>query len=289
MALLMLGTCLSRPARANDFEEFESARSAYEAQDYARAASLFETLAGGDTPQLTNRSLVLESKKYLGAAYLFLGKLPAAEQEFERLLRLDPQYMLDPLGFPEEVQRLFARVKTRLDAERKLAEDEKRHEDERVRSAQSQLAAQEQARWARLTQLAQIETVHEERSRWIALLPFGIGQFQNGHASLGAVLAVSEGSLFAIAFVSWVVHENLRGQTPAQNERNEFNLTERVTRYTNQISLALFGVLAVTGVLDAQVRFQGSRDYERKRTLPPELGGPQLSIGPGSATLTVRF
>ena len=290
LALLLLGTWLSHEARANDFEEFETARSAYESQDYARAVALFENLAGGDTPQLTNRSLVLESKKYLGAGYLFLGKMDAAEREFERLLRLDPQYMLDPLGFPEEVQRLFARVKTRLDAERKLAEDERRREDERMRSAESQRGAQEQSRWVRLTQLAETETVHEERSRWIGLLPFGVGQFQNGHLSLGAILAVSEGSLFAIAFVSWVVHENLRGQTPAASERDEFNLTERVTRYTNRIALALFGVVAVTGVIDAQLRFQGSRVYERKRTLPTDLyGGPQVSIGPGSVSLTVRF
>src|ERR1700755_276185 len=104
-ALLTTGAWICAPgpgARANDFEEFEAARGAYEAQDYARAVLLFETLAGGDNPGLSNRSLVLESKKYLGAAYLFQGKLPEAEREFERLLRLDPQYMLDPLGFPEE-------------------------------------------------------------------------------------------------------------------------------------------------------------------------------------------
>src|SRR5262245_16024546 len=108
---------------ANDFEDFGAARSAYDAQDYRRAAALFEALAGGDTPTLTNKSLVLESKKYLAASYLFLKKLTVAELEFERLLRIDPEYQLDPLAFPEEVQRLFARVKTRLDAERKVAAD----------------------------------------------------------------------------------------------------------------------------------------------------------------------
>ena len=43
---------------------------------------------GGDAPPVTNRSLLLEAKKYLGASYLFLGKLQLAEAEFERLLRL---------------------------------------------------------------------------------------------------------------------------------------------------------------------------------------------------------
>jgi tetratricopeptide (TPR) repeat protein len=277
-------------ARANDFEDFEAARSAYEAQDYARSAKLFEALAGGDTPALTNRSLVLESKKYLGASYLFMKKLKAAEQEFERLLRMDPQYMLDPLGFPEEVQRLFARVKTRLDAEFKVSESERRREEERLRVSQSERESQLRARWARLSELAQTETVHQSRSRWLALMPFGIGQFQNGHLSLGAVLAVSEGSLLAVAMVSWVVHENLRGVNPVSTKRDEFNLTERVSRYTNQISMALFGVLAITGVIDAQLRFRSSQEYERKRPLPADLyGGPEVSVGLGGATLRLRF
>jgi hypothetical protein len=279
------------PARANDFVDFEAARSAYEAQDYAHSATLFEALAGGDTPALTNRSLVLESKKYLGASYLFLNKLSAAEQEFERLLRMDPQYMLDPLGFPEEVQRLFARVKTRLDAEFKVSENERRREEERLRMSENERESQQRARWARLSELAQTETVHQSRSRWLALIPFGIGQFQNGHLSLGAVLAVSEGSLLAICVVSWAVHENLRTATnPKSDERDDFNLTERVSRYTNQISVALFGVLAITGVIDAQLRFRSTQEFERKRPLPADLyGGPEVSIGLGSASLRLRF
>jgi tetratricopeptide (TPR) repeat protein len=277
-------------AHANDFEEFESARAAYEGQDYARAAQLFEALGGGDTPALTNRSLLLESKKYLGASYLFLGQLPAAEQEFDRLLRMDPQYMLDPLGFPEEVQRLFAQVKTRLDTERKVADDERQREESRLRGVETAREQQQRSRWLRLRQLAETEHVNEVRSRWLAVVPFGVGQFQNGHLSLGSILAVSEGTLFVVSVVSWAVHENLRGLQPTMSERDQYILTERATRYTNQISTALFAVMAITGVVDAQLRFQGNREYERKRQLPADVSGdPQLSIGPGSVQLRMRF
>jgi tetratricopeptide (TPR) repeat protein len=292
LGALLWGSCFAAPSptRANDFEEFEAARAAYDSQDYARAAKLFDALGGGDTPALTNRSLLFESKKYLGASYLFLGELQRAEDEFERLLRMDPEYILDPLGFPEEVQRLFARVKTRLDAERRVAEDERRRDEDRVRIAQTKRETEEHERWTRLTRLAETEHVREIRSRWIALVPFGLGQFQNGHVSLGAILAVSEGSLFAIAAVSWAVHENLRGQRPAESQRDEYNLTERATRYTNQISFAMFLALAITGVLDAQVRFQDSREYERKRPLPPGLdAAPEVSFGLGSAQLRLHF
>ena len=275
-------------ARANDFEDFEAARSAYESADYAVAAQRFAKLGGGDTPSLTNRSLLLEAKKYLGASYLFIGKLQLAEAEFERLLRMDSQYILDPLSFPEEVQRLFTRVKARLDSERRVAEEEQRREQDRLSRKETERIAGEQQRWARLTALAQEERVWQQRSRWIALMPFGIGQVQNGHASLGAILAVSEVSLLLVSLVSWGVHENLRGQNPVAEERDNYNLTERVSRYTNQVSLGLFSVIAITGIIDAQVRFEGDGARTRKRVLPPELRDPpRLTLSPTG--LLLRF
>lgn len=290
IACAVLSWFLASAASANEFEDFEKARSVYEAQDYARAAQRFEALAGGDVPQLTNRSLVLESKKYLGASYLFLGKLERAEQEFTRLLRMDPAYLLDPLAFPEEVQRLFTKVKMQLEAERRATEEERRREEQRLLRQQTERIELERQRWEQLQALAQVETVREERSRWLALVPFGAGQFQNGHASLGAVLAVSEGSLLALAIVTYALHESLRGQAPDDPDSvADARLAERAFRYTNQISFALFAILAVTGVIDAQVRFQDSREYERKRPLPPDLqGGPELSID-GAGSLRLRF
>jgi hypothetical protein len=292
--LWVLGPCVfvqlhSVPlARANDFADFEVARSAYESADYAEAALRFAKLGGGDAPALTNRPLLLETKKYLAASYLFVGKLQLAEAELERLLRLDAQYILDPLAFPEEVQRLFSRVKQRLDSERRVAEEEERREKDRLARKDSERLQLDQQRWARLTALAQEERVTEQRSRWLAFMPFGIGQVQNGHGSLGAVLAVSEVSLLLVSLVSWGVHESLRGQNPVPDDRDDYRLTERVSRYTNQVSLGLFGVIAITGIIDAQVRFEGDAERVRKRELPPELrDAPKLSLGIDG--LRVRF
>jgi tetratricopeptide (TPR) repeat protein len=276
--------------RANDFEEFEAARGAYDAQDYARAAKLFEALGGGDSPALTNRSLLLESKKYLAASYLFLGRIQQAETELDRLLRLDPQYILDPLGFPEDVQRMFTKVKARLDSERRVAEEERRREEERILRTQSEHVTEERERWRRLVTLAETEHVQEVRTRWVALVPFGVGQVQNGHGGLGAVLAVSEGSLLLVSFISWIVHENLRGQTPGPTQRDEFSLTERVSRYTNQLSFGLFGAVMLTGIIDAQVRFESDVDRVRKRPLPSELRTPpSLSLSGRGLTLSMKF
>lgn len=291
-ALSLAIVCLlwALPVKANDFEEFEAARAAYDKQDYARAAELFEELVGGDVPRLTNRSLVIESQKYLGASYLFLKKHDLASQHFEQLLRMEPEYVLDPLAFPEEAQRVFAQVKTRLEAERRAADEARRREDERLRRQLAEREQKERERWDRLFRLAEKERVNEVRSRWVAMVPFGVGQFQNGHDGLGLVLAVSEVSLLTISIVSYILHDNLRGQDPSPGKTDDARLAEQAFRYTNQISISLFGVLAATGVLDAQVRFQGTRSYDRKRPLPPDMyGGPELSVSPTGAQLRLRF
>jgi tetratricopeptide (TPR) repeat protein len=283
-------TLLVTDVRAGDFDAFEKARKAYESQDYARAVRLFEALGGGDAPALNDRSLLLESKKYLGASYLFLGKLQQAEAEFERLLRLDPQYILDPLGFPEDVQRLFARVKTRLDAERRAVEQERAREREAEAQRQQEKLLRERQRFTQLVDLAESERVVEKHSRLTGFLPFGVGQFQNGHANLGAVLAVSEGTLLLLGVTSWLVHENLRGQTPAPSERDEFRLIERTSRYANQVSFGLLGVIALAGIVDAQLRYQGDIEHVRKRAIPQELREPpKLSLGPQGLSLSFQF
>jgi hypothetical protein len=281
---------LPQAVKANDFEQFEVARQVYDGQDYARAAQLFEALVGGDVPELQNRSLVLESEKYLGASYLFLGNISLAETHFERLLGMEPEYVLDPLAFPEDVQRVFARVKTRLESERLAKEEALRKEQERLQRESALRAERERQRWAQLIKLAGTERVHEARSRWLAMVPFGVGQFQNNHDGLGLVLAVSESSLLAISIVAYALHDDLRGQEPTPSQINDARLAEQAFRYTSQISFGLFAVLAVTGIIDAQIRFAGTRSYDRKRPLPPDLeGGPELSVGPTGAEFRLRF
>jgi hypothetical protein len=94
-------------------------------------------------------------------------------------------------------------------------------------------------------------------------------------------LAVSEGSLLAISIAAYVLHQDLRGQEPSAAEIDDARLAERAFRYTSQISFGLFAVLAVTGIIDAQLRFVPSRRYERERPLPPDLyGGPELTLTP---------
>jgi hypothetical protein len=98
---------------------------------------------------------------------------------------------------------------------------------------------------------------------------------------LGIVLAVAEGTLLAASVASYVLHQSLRDDThPTDDARDDARLAERGFRYGNHISMILFGAVTVSGILDAQLRFQPSRSRDRQRPLPPDLEGLRLSLQP---------
>jgi hypothetical protein len=244
-----------------------------------------------DSPANDRRPLALESRKYLAAAVLFLGRRQESEAQFEQLLSLEPDYVLDPLAFPDEVGRVFGEVKARVEVDRAKRELEqaRAQAQQSQQSAQQGLAKKQQSEnLARLIALAGTEHVEQKHSRAIAMVPFGVGQFQNDHDGLGLVLAVSEGTLLGASIVSFFLHENLRDQSPT-GRLDDARLAETVFRYTNQISLGLFGVLAVTGIIDAQLRFKAADYSERPRALPPELTNFDLAVGPGGVSLSGKF
>jgi len=286
--MLACGLLVAVPAAANDFEQFQNARAAYDSLNYALAADLFsgllESANEGD-----NRPLVLESRKYLAASHLFLGRPKDADYQFEQLLRADPNYVLDPLAFPKEVHQAFVAVKTRLDKEA-AEQAAQRAQQEAERQAKREVDVEmRQDRLRRLIEIASTERVAHQRSRWIAMLPFGIGQFQNGDDGLGLVLAVSETTLLAASVTFFFLHQDLP-ENPA--DRPTVEALEPVYRVGNQASTALFAAVALVGILDAQLRFKPSYTEQRPRPLPPDLQGLDelgVSIGPGQLSIRGRF
>jgi hypothetical protein len=276
-------------ARANDFDQFQNARVAYESQHHELAADLFRGLLRDATPR-DRRPLILESRKYLAATLLFLGKTREAEQQLELLLEAEPDYALDPLAFPAEFGKTFAAVRLRLEKKHELEAEQRARKAAEQRSQAALDDKRKRERMKRLYELAGTERVERLRSRWIALLPFGIGQFQNDHDNLGLLLAISQGALLSTGIISYAVHESLRDEHPTTpSVVADAELAEGASRYVNQISLGLFAAVAVTGIIDAQVRFQPSRSFDRPRPLPPDLRALDLSVGPGAILLRGHF
>jgi hypothetical protein len=285
VALLAAAAAVPLPARANDFDQFQNARAAYDSLNYELAAQLFEGLLQ-DADLEEQRPLVVESYKYLGATYLFLGRQAEGEAQFARLLELEPEYVLDPLAFPAEVQRTFAAVKQRLQERRRRAAEEAARAAAEAEAARTAARAAQQQRLDRLMQLARTERVEQRRSRMIAMLPFGIGQFQNDDDGLGLVLAVSETALLATGVTTYFLHQ---AQPDRPKDLSEAQNFERIYRTSNQISMALFAAVAIAGIVDAQLRFRETTITDRERELPPDLQTLSITIGPGAIEMKARF
>lgn len=274
------------PAKASDLDDFQRCRGAYEAREWPRAVACFEELVGGDTPTLSSMSLVLESRKYLAAAYLFVGRREAAAEQLERLLREDSSYELDEASFPIEVIELFQHVR-----------DEIRDEIRRREEAEAEAArhAYELARIRALVALVEEDVeVEVDNSRWIAALPFGVGQFERGDDGLGAFFLVSEALLAVSSALTAGIHEYVLGITRtggvATSRLDEVNGILLGMEVTNWVSLGAFVVVAGAGILEAELNFRPTRTVRHRRTVPPELlEGIDLSIGPGTLSIRASF
>lgn len=277
VVLLVAG--LAAPVAADELSDFESARRNYDKQSYSKAARGFESLVGGAVPRARNPVVRLESRKYLGATYLFLGKEKAAREQFRLLLEEDPDYDIDPVAFPGAVVTTFKEVKAdvTLELERRTALEQARRQRERADELEGLIEQQQRIRG--LEELATVETVEKVNSRWIAALPFGIGQFQNEDRQLGIMFAVTESAFLAASIATFIGHNSLRDEDPSPDEIDRARRVERALRIGNWVSVGALLSFYVAGVVEAEVRFKPVIRSTRERELPDELRSPQ-STGP---------
>lgn len=260
------------PARADDLADFEHARALYERGDYRGAAGELANLVGTEPPRLKSAVLITESRKYLAASRLFLGDEAGARGAFDRLLADEPDYALDPLAFPRDVVALFDERKRARAEQRAREAAEQRARQEAAERMAAESARRDRAMMEQLRALAQESTQRETPSRFIASVPFGVGQFQNGHRGFGTALAVAE-SIAAVASVAtYISHQNLAAKHPrTEADARPLRELERVMFVTNVASFSVFAGLAAIGIVDAHVRFGEGRVTSRPRTLPTEL------------------
>lgn len=307
--------------RADDLEDFEAARAQYEAQHFEAAVQLFEDLLLGPVPRVRNLALRLESRKYLGAAYLFVGRSDDAREQFRQLLEEDAAYTLDPLGFPAAVHAVFDEAREQLEARRRAAEQAAaEHLDEEERQRLLRLAA-EQERMRQLEELANYETIVIPNSRALATVPFGTGQFRNGNRAFGATLAVGQLALLAGSVGTYVGLRSLLAISaqctadpsdcplemgppggPRTRDELQFIDRERRVRVSNYILTGGFVALVLVGIIEAHVNFVPERRQRRLRAGGGQAGGRptgtedavapitvSVQLGLGNLGLTTRF
>jgi tetratricopeptide (TPR) repeat protein len=291
----VLMAAFALPVSADELSDFESARRSYDEQNYAKAAKGLESLVGGVVPRARNPVVRLEARKYLGATYLFLGRKEAAQGQFRLLLEEDPDYDIDPVAFPEAVVQTFREVQREVATDRARKEALEAVRKQQERSEELNELIRQQQRIEALEQLAATETIEKVNSRWIAALPFGIGQFQNEDRELGIMFAVTESAFLAASIATFIGHNSLRDEDPAPSDIDRAQRVERALRIGNWASVGAFLGFALAGVIEAEVRFKPVIRTTRKRDLPESLGGDgdrpraRLELGLTSAGLTLDF
>ncbi|MBW1874430.1 MAG: hypothetical protein DRH30_09730 [Deltaproteobacteria bacterium] len=275
--LFVLMAAFAQSVAADELSDFESARRNYDKQNYAKAARGLESLVGGAVPRAINPVVRLEARKYLGATYLFLGKKDAAREQFRSLLEEDPDYDIDPVAFPEAVVQTFQEVQEKVAAERARKDALAAARRERERTNEVEDLIRQQQRIQVLEELAAAETVEKVNSRWIAALPWGIGQFQNQDRKLGIMFAVTEAAFMAASIATFIGHNSLRDENPAANEIERAQRVEKALRIGNWVSVGAFLSFAVAGVIEAEVRFKPVIRTTRQRELPDDIESPQTT------------
>jgi tetratricopeptide (TPR) repeat protein len=248
------------PAHADAQSDLEKAHNAYVAHKYEDAEARLRALLDPRSGVLKDADNIADARMYLGAALVAQNKKAEAEVVFERLLRDKPDYQPDMLRVSLQATDALIDVRSRMREElaasmaekvRQAQEEKARIEGERLRAAQH---------LAMLEKLAGEETVTQIDSRWIALVPFGVGQFQNGQTALGWAFLTSEALLAIGSGVSQVLTFYNESQMNAAIRTGSstaagYHARAQDAYVASTLFTAGFALVALAGIIHAEATF----------------------------------
>ncbi len=294
LACLAVVSCaaIAGAARADELSELEKAYGAYAAHKYEDAEARLRLLLDPKTAVLKEPDMLADARMYLGAVLVAEGKKEEAAAVLEALLLDRPDYQPDPLrvSLPALDAVIDARVRLRdklgaIQAEkvRKALEEKAKIEAERQKAA---------LRLAMLEKLAMEQIVVERHSRWEALVPFGVGQFQNRQPVLGWTFLIGEsllaaGSTIGIGYTLY--NQNLAYDAFANRETTATGYESRAQQaaFVADAFAIGFGAAAIAGVVQAQLGFVPEHVHvEVRRSLPVSIAP---TFGPGTFGIVGKF
>jgi len=272
------GSGASGSAALDASAALERARINYESAKYSACVDAFtRLLEQASHLQLKERSV---ARVYLAACLIASGKLDEARQRFRQAILEDRQLEPpDPVVFPQAVVDVFLEVRGSL-----MEALERQQEEELLRGrqeAEARARAEQRERWrvAELERLASLETVVRRNDRWMAWVPFGMGQFQNEDRTLGWIFFTSEAVLAVTAITATSIELGLHSQAEggrAPLDSQDLTSKVKAARQVGTVSvIALIGVVAA-GILEANLSYRSEVAVgQRKRSLPDALRGPE--------------
>jgi tetratricopeptide (TPR) repeat protein len=239
-------------------ESYQRGKNAFDRGEFSRAAEILQPLLYPE-PKLPTWQKTVEARRLLGTSYLFQKREDEAREEFRKLLQVQPDYKLDPRLDPPEVVDFFNSVRKEHEEELKSLEAKRESAERR---------AKEDCSRVRLEPVI-IEKRLGRNSFLVNLVPFGAGQFQNGHTTKGWILFSAEATLAAASMGSLLAKLWLYGLRPERRCRFDLatecppefidHTDENRARWLTRFQLGsgiLFFAAAGYGIADALYYYQ---------------------------------
>jgi hypothetical protein len=264
------------PGAVDEQAEFDKARNAYRAQKYDEADARFIQMLDPEHGTLHDKVLIRQARMYWAATRLAEHHDEDATGIFETILTEDRDYEPDSLAFPTDVVNAFIDTRSKLHAKLQAIEREQFRRAAERRAREDAEREKEAARLKMLEKLAGEAEVTEKHSRWTALLPFGVGQFQNGQRAagwffLGAESALAVGGLVAVPvyIVDLTNATSAYGNTTAARAISQQYLDR--ANAARDVNLAFYGALAgcvIAGAVQGELAYVPDPVKIKPRSVP---------------------
>lgn len=270
----------------SDEAELARAVELYESGRFVECVGEFEDLLDADGGRkLEQKDVIEKARVYYAACLIATGKKKDAAEQFKQAIRANPTLRApDSLIFPQTVLDVFFSVRDSMMEEIRKAEDERLKKAQEAAARAAKRAAAERARVRRLEEYARREAIVTKNRRWVAMLPFGVGQFQNDDPALGWIFLGTEAALAATALGSLIVVFQLNAQVDDDPPPNTVELNERLDTAYQVLVLSSWGFLAVAagGIVQAQLAFEPEFREIRQRPLPKDVRPPPAPAEPSA-------
>lgn len=320
MACVLLMLPLAALAQGNDLQAQAELKRIETDFEYGKYDQVLESAEARLELGALDDEVRCELHRLAGLSAFNLEKPDQAERNFRHVLRLDPDYTLDPFRVPPPAIELFDQVRRGMAAElpelraRKAAREAAQREEEASRLRER---SELEALRTQLDELNRRVTVRyvERQNRLVNFMPLGLGQFQQGRVGVGVGLAVGQGALAATSVLAYVarwslretVVEEINGRVGEDVYRREAWLLPSARKGEDEMwaaiqlstGFAFFGAWAF-GIIDALIHHKDMVQSEPVEVAPSEappsalpLQAPRLDItllpGGAAAGLSVRF
>lgn len=268
------GALWSSDGRAAD-RAVEQGVIAYETGRFTECVQKLQgVLAAGSPDAPTSQESRSRARMYLATCLATLKREGEASAVLETLVREDYRFSPDRAAFPVSVIGRFLDTQLKLapEIEARVRADQEREAE--LRRQQEERERRERERQIIIEQMARQQVITRQNSRLVALVPFGVGQFQNGQRTLGWTLLGTQAALAAASVATFFLKDNIERQFGSGVDRTEALRLRDLAVQANYVTFGLFVATALGGVAHAQLTFVPEFNEVRERPLPPAVSLP---------------